>query len=360
MSLKHKLAEATAALALATAALAFSGCGTPAAPQPPSLNLPEPVQDLIAERAGSQVTLHWTMPKKTTDKVLLNSPVEARIGRAEPGQKASQAGTVTADPNVAGAFQENLPSELQSGPPRILSYSVELVNKRGRSAGPSNIALVLAGAAPAPIHSLAAEAQANGVALHWSSNAATAVRLHRRLLTPVKRQKNATAEPLELNLLVPAPTPGQETGALDPSARFGETYEYTVQPIAQPIAQAAFNGKTLELPGEVSAPIKIDVIDTFPPAIPQGLATIWVAEEKTIDISWQPDTDTDLAGYIVYRAEGEGAWTRISPATPLTSPAYRDATAQPGHSYRYAVSAIDQTGNESRRSIEAEENVPNP
>jgi hypothetical protein len=33
---------------------------------------------------------------------------------------------------------------------------------------------------------------------------------------------------------------------------------------------------------------------------------------------------------------------------------------QPGHTYRYAVAAIDQLGHESARSEEAEENVPNP
>jgi fibronectin type 3 domain-containing protein len=85
-----------------------------------------------------------------------------------------------------------------------------------------------------------------------------------------------------------------------------------------------------------------------------------VPEEKTIDLSWQPDTEEDLAGYIVYRAESDGDWKRISGAQPLTGPAYRDAAVEAGHSYRYAVSAIDLTGHESKRSAEAQETVPNP
>jgi fibronectin type 3 domain-containing protein len=82
--------------------------------------------------------------------------------------------------------------------------------------------------------------------------------------------------------------------------------------------------------------------------------------EASIDLSWQPGTETDLAGYAVYRREGDNAWQRISPAEPLIAPAFRDKQIQPGHTYRYAVSAIDQGGHESARSAEAEETVPNP
>ena len=79
-----------------------------------------------------------------------------------------------------------------------------------------------------------------------------------------------------------------------------------------------------------------------------------------IDLSWLPVTEADLAGYAVYRREGEGAWQRISPAQPVVGPAFHDPEVQPGHTYRYAVTAIDQLGHESARSPEAEETVPNP
>jgi len=53
--------------------LAITGCGTPGAPLPPSLKLPDPVTDLSAARTGNQVTLTWTMPKKNKDKLLLKA-----------------------------------------------------------------------------------------------------------------------------------------------------------------------------------------------------------------------------------------------------------------------------------------------
>src|SRR3954447_1081618 len=48
-------------------ALLCAGCGTPGAPQPPSLRLPKPVSDLEAIRKGDDVYLRWTAPTKTTD-----------------------------------------------------------------------------------------------------------------------------------------------------------------------------------------------------------------------------------------------------------------------------------------------------
>jgi len=55
----------TALMAGLAAGLLLTGCGTQAAPQPPSLNLADRVTDLAATRSGSQVSLTWTMPKRT-------------------------------------------------------------------------------------------------------------------------------------------------------------------------------------------------------------------------------------------------------------------------------------------------------
>ena len=78
----------------------------------------------------------------------------------------------------------------------------------------------------------------------------------------------------------------------------------------------------------------------------------------SIDLSWQPDTDADLAGYEVYRREDATPWRRISGSQPIVGPAFHDAQVVPGHSYRYGVSAVDQGGRESSRSDEAQETVP--
>ena len=352
----------------------LTSCGAPGPPQPPSLKLPDPVVDLTAIRNGNTVSLHWTMPKKTTDRLPLatqiRGPVHARICRREGPGACQPAGEAAFPAGADAEFQDPLPNPLAVGTPRILSYWVELMSPKGRSAGPSNTVLILAGLAPPDVAGLTAQVRADGVALHWNpASEASAVRLHRKLLTPAppKNPENNRGikpdpEPVERDLFVDAPATGQNpaNGALDKNARFGEVYEYT----AQRVDQITVGGKVLELAGEISASIRVDVVDTFPPAVPHGLVAVFAPQEKTIDLSWEPDTEEDLAGYIVYRIDQDqaenGDWKRISAAEPLIGPAFRDSTIQPGHSYRYAVTAIDLTNHESKRSDEATESVPIP
>jgi len=359
-----------------SSAILLNGCGTPGAPQPPSLKLPEQVTDLTAVRAGNMATLHWTMPKKTTDHLLIKGPVRVVVCRVEGTHSCQAAGEVAVDPGKEGQFSDTIPASLAAGEPRPLDYYVELKSPKGRSAGLSNPATVLAGAAPSAVIGLSAKVRADGVALHWTGSETTAIRLHRKLLNPPAPKKDQSSgpmgpetEPVMRDLFVEASPAGQEPGAIDHTANFGEVYEYTAQRVRKIEVNSATGKKTLELDGEISAPIRVDVVDTFPPTVPQGLVAVLVPEEKTIDLSWQPDSnpyiDKDLAGYIVYRAEaGEqnttADWKRISGEKPLIGPAYRDASVEPGHSYRYAISAIDLTGHESKRSAEAQESVPAP
>jgi hypothetical protein len=349
------------ALGMALAA-GLAGCGTPGAPQPPSLNLPDPVSDLSATRTGDQVTLTWTIPKKNTDKLAMKESVQASVCRKEgAGRCEAVGGTMELAPGAAGTWSETLPAGLAAGAPRTLSYFVELTNRKGRTAGLSNAAVVLAGAAPGPVAGLTAEVRKDGVVVHWTADEeSVAVRLERKLLTPPgKKQEGAMAapsEPVEQNLLIENAAKGR---ALDKSIMFGETYEYR----AQRVARVTVDGKTLELVGELSQPVRVEAKDVFPPDAPTGLAVVATLGENggetAIDLSWQPDSETDVAGYVVYRREEDAGWTRISPAEPVVGPAFHDAKVQPGHTYRYAVSAVDRSGRESARSAEAEESVPN-
>ena len=151
------------ALALGLAAWpAFTGCGLPAAPKPPSLNLPEPVKNLSASRAGGQVSLTWTMPKENTDQLLLKGNIATRVCRKEAAGPCATAANLQLAPGAAATFTDTLPTALAAGAPRPLTYLVELSNRNGRSAGPSNPAVVLAGEAPPPITGLTAEMRKGG------------------------------------------------------------------------------------------------------------------------------------------------------------------------------------------------------
>jgi hypothetical protein len=360
-------------IALLVAAPALAGCGMPGAPLPPSLNLPIPVNDLSAVRTGGQVALSWTMPTKTTDKVLLKGNIAVRVCRNETSAApCSVAATLQLAPGADASFTDTLPTPLASGPPRALTYFVELVNRKLRSAGLSNGAEILAGEAPPAIENLTAEMSKDGVLLRWAPAPAetspVAIRLVRRLLTPPAKKSDQgplpqPAEPLEQTLLVePA---DHSDRALDTSIRFGETYEYR----AQRVARVTVGGSTLELAGPLSLPLRIDAVNVFPPSAPTGLAAVATAGENgsgpAIDLSWLPGVETNLAGYIVYRRDvgassAAPVWLRISPVQPVVGPGYHDPNVQPGHTYAYSITAIDQDGRESARSAEASDTVPGP
>ncbi|HEX4032003.1 MAG TPA: fibronectin type III domain-containing protein [Terracidiphilus sp.] len=352
--------------------LGLSGCGLPGAPQPPSLNLPGRVTDLSAVRTGDQVTLAWTMPKKNTDKLLLQGVVTAQVcRRISDAGACGTAETLQFAPGADATFTETLPDALARGPARPIAYFVELNNSKGRSAGLSNGADVAAGAAPQAVTGLSAEVAKTGVLLRWTAqepeSPGVAIRLRRTLLTPPsavekKHERESPLappqEPMKRVLLVTAGLP--QGRALDRDIRFGGTYAYR----AQRVATVTADGRTLELDGPLSPAVQIDAVDIFPPDVPRDLVAVATGggdgAGPAIDLSWMPDTEADLAGYIVYRRQGDGAWLRISEPQPVVGPGFHDGHVQPAQTYDYAVSAIDQEGHESGRSAEVQESVPQP
>jgi hypothetical protein len=166
--------------------------------------------------------------------------------------------------------------------------------------------------------------------------------------------------PIEVKLRTPA-QPADTGGTIDHTARMGETYQYT----AQRVRSVSLDGHTLESRSAMSSPVTVAMRDTFPPQPPSGLEAVpggATAADRSIDLSWTPDTDADLAGYFVYRQEVDpkgvvtGTVTRLN-TTPVVGPAYRDQTALPGRRYAYRVTAVDTAGNESASSADVQETL---
>jgi hypothetical protein len=374
MGLVNRITLTAAAAALAVLAC---GCGTPGAPQPPSLNLPDRVDNLAAVRTGNQVALAWTMPHRNTDKLLLKGNIRVLVCRREGDGKCVPVGDLELAQGVKGAFSDTLPPELAAGSARPLAYFVELKNRKDRSAGASNAAWVLAGEAPSAVRNFSAGLARGGVVLQWTPSqdpvrpgTDSAVRLRRTLLTPAanaggQAQSGPLApaqEPRVRSLRIATNEAGDPGKALDKDVRFGQSYEYQ----AQRVDKVTVAGQQLELEGELSVPVRIVAANIYPPSVPKGLVAVASVAERgstaagsvSIDLSWQPDADLGQVRYFVYRREGDGAWQRISPEQPLVAPDFHDAQVSPGHTYRYAVTAIDEGTAESARSAEAVETVP--
>ena len=336
--------------------LLLVGCALPSAPQPPSLKLPEPVTDLAAARSGDRVRLSWTMPKRTTDKVILNAPQQAHICRRVETGPCETVANQAFSPDAPAEFVDHLPTAITTGSPKLLAYTVDLVNHAGHTAGASNIAVTAAGAAPPPVTGLTAIAQPDGVVLRWHSTGADQLlRIHRALVPAGAAKPSQTAgspAPAEQTLEVTGVDQGQ---ALDRDAALDHTYRYS----AERVLRLTLDGKSFEVLSSPSETITINARDVFPPATPRDLQAVADPEARAIDLSWAPNTERDLAGYIIYRRDtaSDAPAARISPPDEV-APSFRDANALPGHRYAYSVSAIDHDGNESPRSAETEESLP--
>jgi fibronectin type 3 domain-containing protein len=79
-----------------------------------------------------------------------------------------------------------------------------------------------------------------------------------------------------------------------------------------------------------------------------------------VELSWSINTETDLAGYRVYRSEQQDTAGELVTTDLLLSPVYRDTSVQPGHTYWYSVTAVDRYGNESAHSAPVAVEVAQP
>ena len=115
----------------------------------------------------------------------------------------------------------------------------------------------------------------------------------------------------------------------------------------------------VEVEGEDTKDVKVFAHDIFPPGVPTGLQAVFSGEgqQAFIDLVWAPVTDADLEGYNVYRHEDGAAAVKLN-SEAVKTPGFRDMQVVAGKVYFYAVSAVDQRGNESGRSEGASERVP--
>ena len=124
-------------------------------------------------------------------------------------------------------------------------------------------------------------------------------------------------------------------------------------------ARSAGRAGVIEVEGDDSNLVHLMAHDVFPPAVPSGLQAVFssVGQKPFIDLTWAPNTESDLAGYIVYRRSDGSSFVAVSTA-PIKAPAWRDNDVHPGQKYYYTVAAVDVRGNHSAQSAPAEESVP--
>jgi hypothetical protein len=302
-------------------ALLLQGCAVVGDVLPPTLNLPMQATDMSVLEHGSKLIVVFKMPTTTTEGMLIrHTPeIDLRIGPAPEnlndvkGWAARATRIQTQEPHTD--------IDATKWANQKVAISVRLLNDREKDAGWSPLVVVNVVPPLAKPANLIAESQPSGVHLKWDSTAPK-FRVFRRAAGAQGFDQIATPEKPEY----------------DDEVDFGKEYTYYVQALAP-----AGDG-TAESDGSEWAAITPK--DKFPPKVPVGLN--FILGGRTIELTWSRNTEPDLAGYRVYRAFENNPFERIKETQDSTS--YSDRNIESGKSYRYAVTAIDLSGNESKMS----------
>jgi hypothetical protein len=246
-------------------------------------------------------------------------------------------------------LQDTLPQNLASGASIEVHYQVRITNAAGRAAGWSKPVTVAGGDAPDQIQGLQASLGASGLLLRWTASTVPFDEIRIERIEPDKAQpkkktsieRKQAQQPQQTVLAVPA-TQGDPGGAVDVTAEAGQRYVYRLERRRR----LRLGKDEIWVAGAVTELDTGILRDTTPPAVPQSLEAL--SSESGISLSWQPGTETDLAGYLVYRVDDSGELRLTS--MPVTAPQFTDTTAIKGKQYRYRVSAVDRAGNESGKS----------
>ena len=402
----HRISSEISILLIFVAAL-LSGCANPGPPKPPTLHLAEPARGLVAERVGDHVVLSWQTSADTTDGETLRSPITAQICRdaspkappeltsfPAPPDPCRVIHEVTVIPSTAAAptrLVDELPGALVRGTPRLIAYRVTLLNLKGRSAGPSAPVYAVAGAAPPAVGAITITPRRNGALIRWtatSQDPAAPMQVTRTLIansagpvtpkttksggkpaSPLAAPSNPANAPTAQQVVLAAEggTMADPGGMVDHGIHDGDTVRYVAQRVVTvrftpppamvegkkgKMTQTTPKAQEFELKSEPSPIVTLAFHDVIPPASPEGLAAVTgggFGEPPSIDLSWEPGSELDLAGYDVYRAGADSRFGRLNSELVL-GPEFRDTTAEAGKTYLYRVTAIDQHHNESTPS----------
>jgi fibronectin type 3 domain-containing protein len=133
----------------------------------------------------------------------------------------------------------------------------------------------------------------------------------------------------------------------DPRVEFGTERCYIVRRVEMtgPVA----------IESAPSSPVCVTPVDKFAPAAPRTVNL--VATASAVSLIWEPNTEADLAGYLVLRGEAPG--DKLAPLTPapIGDAAYVDNSIRRNRTYVYEVIAIDKAGNQSAPSNRVEESI---
>jgi hypothetical protein len=86
--------------------------------------------------------------------------------------------------------------------------------------------------------------------------------------------------------------------------------------------------------------------------------TVSAPTTSSATLTWAPNTESDLAGYKVYRATASGAYGAALATIPVGTLTYQAMGLSASTTYFFVISAYDSAGNESSVSNEVSKSIP--
>lgn len=337
-------------LLLGASFLFAGGCGYKDLPVAPASVVPEPITDLLYTVSDKGLELTWSYPVKTIQGAPITDIASFDLYRAAVpladycggcpipfGKPVGVDGGVVFDGKLRKKVTYNS-SDLQSGYKYF--YKVKSRTSWLAASDDSNvITFVWYQPAKAPT-GFVAKAGDRVVALKW--NAVTELSDGSALENPMKYQIMRSTGGKEF---VKVGDPVTTTSYNDKQVRNGLKYFYTVQ------SMMVLDSELVE--GAVTKAIAVSPKDMTPPVAPVGVTAVGTGVGTKI--FWDKSSDSDIAGYRVYRrAANKDSYELLGQVAPEFM-LYVDKNVAGNVRYYYAVTAIDgsKPANESKKSREA-------
>jgi hypothetical protein len=291
--------------------MALTCCGKVGEPKPPYVRIPEKIRDLAASQSGFDVILSWTNPAHNLDGSNALDPATIHI---------TSNGTKLTDVAATGPGKpQSFSVAAQSWIGQSRTFSVWLETDRRKT---SEVATVRAQPVdiPGAVIDIRPVVDQYAITITWNP--------------PAQNTNLANGYFVQRSDLRSAPTLTTEPRFTDRSFNYGKTYTYQI------ISAREIDSKWIS--GLASPAVSLVAVDHTPPRIPSGLALV-VTDTGGAIVTWDVNEELDLKGYFVYRDS-----RKLNPAEPQTGNHFFDPDYKPNTIY--AISAVDEYGNESPRS----------
>jgi hypothetical protein len=296
--------------------LLFTGCGKIGDPLPPFIRIPQPVNDLAVQQSGHDLILTWTNPSKNIDGSAVTDLELIRI-------LSDGVIIATADPAGPGKAQSfTLPiASLGSG---SLTFTVQGQTSQGKLSDVSARAAIMPVEVPGLVTDLRAVTDQRTITVEWGP--------------PLEYPEMANVYRVGRSDITEQAEIADSRQYIDARYEVGKTYTYQVQAVRR-LADRT-------IPGSGPATVSVLAVDRTAPAVPAGLDIS--PSDVGAFITWTPNAEVDLSGYRVFRAAApDGQFIPSAPEIIRTNALF-DPDYQPD--LYYAVSAVDELGNESAMS----------